>query len=220
MQKQPEISKHAYQKYLDEGTGDPGLSVESVRYWSDYNKLFYNPRSMVQLNDNEISGMRPLETWQAGEDLYDNLDRDRETYDQDFRHFVEECDQSQGLQILTTADDAWGGFAAKYADRLRDDFEKSSIWIWAVENTSMVGGGWMRRARCEDSANMALLHIHSSEMQASGGSILRDHYRLFRIMPRSILLSLTSPCKIRETYQLTGIRPGTNQLFKQLQSKQ
>ena len=142
MQKQPEISKHAFQEFLDEESNDPGLDVGSIRYWSDYNKLFFHPRSIVQLNSSEISGLRPFETWQAGEELFDRLDRENEIYDNDFRHFVEECDQLQGLQIFTGVDDAWGGFASRYANKLRDDFEKSSIWTWGAESTSKVGGGW------------------------------------------------------------------------------
>ena len=144
MEKQPQISKHAFQEFLDEGNNQPGLDVNSVRYWSDYNKLYYHPRSIVQLSDNEISGLRPFETWQTGEELFDRLDREHEMYDHDFRHFVEECDQLQGLQILTGVDDAWGGFASRFADRLRDDFEKSSIWTWGIENNSKVGGGRIR----------------------------------------------------------------------------
>ena len=93
----------------------------------------------MPLSDNEISGLKPFDTWQAGEDLFSKLDREQEICDQDLRRFVEECDQLQGLQVWTSTDDAWGGFASKYLDRLRDDYEKSSIWIWSIENTIKVG---------------------------------------------------------------------------------
>ena len=139
----------------------------------------------MQLNDNELSGLRPLETWQAGEELFDRLERDYETYDYNFRHFVEECDQLQGLQIFTAADDAWGGFASKYADRLRDDFEKSSIWIWATENSLKVGGGWMRHAHYEFTAK--ILSFRSAK-QDFHGSILLDRYLFFLIMLQCISL--------------------------------
>lgn len=51
----------------------------------------------------------------------------------DLRPFIEECDQLQGLQVLTSVDDAWGGFASRYVERLRDEFGKLSIWVWGLE---------------------------------------------------------------------------------------
>ena len=35
--------------------------------------------------------------------------------------------------MFTGADDAWGGFAAKYAENLRDEFGKMAIWSWGIE---------------------------------------------------------------------------------------
>lgn len=49
------------------------------------------------------------------------------------RPLLEECDQLQGLQILTGIDDAWGGFASQYLDRLRDEMSKHCIWMWGIE---------------------------------------------------------------------------------------
>ncbi|KAI5299604.1 mtDNA inheritance, partitioning of the mitochondrial organelle [Ascosphaera atra] len=40
----------------------------------------------------------------------------------------------RGIQIFTGTDDAWGGFAARYVDRLRDEFGKTSIWLWGSED--------------------------------------------------------------------------------------
>ena len=76
----------------------------------------------------------PFENWSAGEDLYHNLEKEFDILDRDFRPFAEECDQLQGIQVLTGADDAWGGFATQYVDSLRDEYGKSSIWTWAIED--------------------------------------------------------------------------------------
>ena len=45
---------------------------------------------------------------------------------------MEECDGLQGLQVVTGVDDAWGGWAARWMERLRDEFRKSGIWVWGV----------------------------------------------------------------------------------------
>ncbi|PGH28217.1 hypothetical protein AJ80_00107 [Polytolypa hystricis UAMH7299] len=135
VQQQPTIPQNEYQKSLDLGLPAPQLATESVRYWSDFNRLFYHPRSIVQLNEYELnSSLMPFEDWAMGEDLFRSLDREHDLLDRDFRPFAEECDQLQGIQIFSGTDDAWGGFAARYIDRLRDEFGKKSIWFWGLED--------------------------------------------------------------------------------------
>lgn len=135
-QRQPTIPKNDYQRSLDSGTPIPRLTAETVRYWSDFNRVYYNPKSIIQLNDYELnSRIMPFENWQAGEELFSIVDREADILDRDLRPFAEECDQLGGIQIFTGADDAWGGFAATYVDKLRDEYGKSSIWIWATEHT-------------------------------------------------------------------------------------
>lgn len=139
IQQQPAIPQSDYQKSLDAGLPAPQLTSETVRYWSDYNRLFYHPRSIVQLNDYELnSRTMPFEDWEMGEELFNNLDKEHDLLDRDVRPFAEECDQLRALQIFTNADDAWGGFAARYMDRLRDEYGKKNIWVWAIESGSKV----------------------------------------------------------------------------------
>lgn len=78
----------------------------------------------------------PFENWSTGEDLFRDLDKEFDLLDRDVRPFAEECDHMQGLQLLTGTDDAWGGFAARYLDSLRDEYGKTSIWVWGSENTT------------------------------------------------------------------------------------
>ena len=53
--------------------------------------------------------------------------------DRDVRRWAEECDRLQGVQIWTGADDAWGGFASRYVEALRDEMGKVGIWAWGLE---------------------------------------------------------------------------------------
>ncbi|KAI9043010.1 misato family protein [Aspergillus affinis] len=139
IQQQTAVPQSDYQKNLDAGLPAPQLSAETVRYWSDYNRQFYHPRSIVQLNDYELnSRVMPFEDWNVGEDLFDDLDKGHDLLDRDVRPFAEECDQLRALQIFTGSDDAWGGFAAKYVDRLRDEYGKKAIWVWAIESGAKV----------------------------------------------------------------------------------
>ncbi|KAL3463255.1 tubulin nucleotide-binding domain-like protein [Aspergillus heterothallicus] len=128
-----------YQKSLDQGTVAPQLSTETVRFWSDYNRVFYHPRSIVQLNEYELnSSIMPFEDWALGEELFNDLDKEHDLLDRDIRPFAEECDQLRALQIFTGSDDAWGGFAARYVDRLVDEYGKKAVLVWAIEDGKRV----------------------------------------------------------------------------------
>ncbi|KAI1505484.1 tubulin domain-containing protein [Biscogniauxia marginata] len=132
--RQPPIGTSAYQESLDTGQTPPELTTSTVRYWSDFNRVFFHPRSIIQLNEFELnSTLMPFEKWHMGEELFASLDKEHDLVDRDLRPFVEEADQVQGIQIMTGLDDAWAGFAAKYVERLRDEYGKIPVWIFGVQ---------------------------------------------------------------------------------------
>lgn len=134
VQRQQPIDPSAYQESLDAGTAAPQLTTSSVRYWSDFSRVFYHPRSIVQLNEYELnSSLMPFEKWDMGQELFAALDKDHDIVDRDLRPFIEEADQMQGVQIMAGIDDAWGGFASRYLERLRDEYGKTPIWVWGLQ---------------------------------------------------------------------------------------
>lgn len=148
----PPIAPSSYQQALDRGHEPPQLTTETVRFWSDYNHLFYHPRSIVQLNEYELnSSLMPFEKWQTGEDLFSNLDREHDLLDRDLRPFLEECDQLQALQVFTSIDDAWGGFTARYLERISDELGKGCRWILGLNH----GKQNVRERQMLQTANLA-----------------------------------------------------------------
>lgn len=105
----------------------------------------------------------PFEQWENGEELFTSLDRDVDLLDRDLRLWAEECDQMQGIKIYTGADDAWGGFASRYTERLRDEYGKLAIWIWGIEDA---GGNGSRAQKLLRSLNVAKT-IHDTGANAS-----------------------------------------------------
>ena len=143
-QKQPIIKTNDYQQKLSQGLPTSQLTTDQIRYWSDFNRVFYHPRSIVQLNENELtSQLLPFESWHAGQDLFNDLDKKSDLLDRDVRPFAEECDQLAGIQIFTGTDDAWGGFSSSYTDVLRDEYGKTNIWLWGLEDAL-----WVSRVSC------------------------------------------------------------------------
>lgn len=127
------IPQSAYQTHLDAGLDPPPLTTSTVRYWSDFSRVYYHPRSLVPLSEFDVNdSLMPFEKWQVGMELFEKLEREDDLVDRDLRRFVEECDGLQGLQIITGIDDAWGGWASGWLERLRDEYGKLSIWTWGV----------------------------------------------------------------------------------------
>ncbi|KAL9103684.1 MAG: hypothetical protein Q9163_001278 [Psora crenata] len=134
LQEETRIPRSEYQRSLEQDDHPPQKPTkETVRYWSDYNRIYYHPRSIIQLNDYELSSsLLPFEKWEMGEELFRNIQRQEDILDRDLRQWAEECDHMQGIQVLAGADDAWAGFAASYVEALRDEFGKSAVLVWGV----------------------------------------------------------------------------------------
>ncbi|PQE13009.1 hypothetical protein CJF30_00002915 [Rutstroemia sp. NJR-2017a BBW] len=116
VQRQESIQQIPYQRSLEEGLEPPPLTAES-------------------LNEYELnSSLMPFENWGAGEELFSSLDKEHDLLDRDLRPFAEEADQMQAIQIMSGIDDAWGGFAARYMDRIRDEYGKTTVWFWGLED--------------------------------------------------------------------------------------
>jgi hypothetical protein len=105
-----------------------------VRFFSDYSRVYYHPRSVVQLAEHELhSTVAPFERHETGEELFRDLDREHDLLDRDLRLFAEEADCMQGVQVFGGVDDAWGGFMARYLERVRDEYGKVGVWVWGLQ---------------------------------------------------------------------------------------
>lgn len=124
---------------IDKGIPTPQLERSSVRYWSDFSRVFYHPRSSIQLSEYDLnSKILPFDGFGLGKDLFGQLNREYDLLDRDFRLFAEECDQVQGVQLFTSTEDAWGGFASEYVAALRDEYPKTGILTWGLEESGIV----------------------------------------------------------------------------------
>ncbi|QUC19482.1 uncharacterized protein UV8b_03723 [Ustilaginoidea virens] len=146
--KQQAVAPSAYQQSLDAGKEPSPLTTSTVRYWSDFSRVYFHPKSSMQLCDLERqSTTLPFESVATGSELFSFLDKHQDVVDTDWRPFVEECDLMQGTQVFTTMDDAWGGFAASYLEALRDEYPKSCIWVWGLQSPSLGIPGKTRQLR-------------------------------------------------------------------------
>lgn len=89
------------------------------------------PTSHLPQSEGQIA---PLDQWDIGEELFKSEDREHDLLDRDLRLFVEECDQVQGFQVFSSADDSWAGFSSRYVERILDEYGRKSIWVWGGED--------------------------------------------------------------------------------------
>lgn len=130
------IEPHPYQQHLGQGLDPPQLTSSTVRYWSDFNRVYYHPRSLLPVSLHDIpsaSNLSSFSDWATGEDLFNALDKEHDLLDRDARFFAEECDQLQAFQIFSGTSDAWGGWTSSWLERLRDEYGKVGIWVWGLE---------------------------------------------------------------------------------------
>ncbi|KAI9261367.1 tubulin domain-containing protein [Helicostylum pulchrum] len=139
------ISKSQYQHELDrmETENDPNVNLDivqqldsSVNNWSDYNRIYYHPRSVNPITthqmDNEIT---PFDNYTIGRQSYNENEKEMDIFEDNFRFFVEECDNLQGFQIFTDVDDAFGGFTESLLDNIRDEYLKTPIMTYGLSDS-------------------------------------------------------------------------------------
>ncbi|KAF1837374.1 hypothetical protein BDW02DRAFT_595532 [Decorospora gaudefroyi] len=194
------IPQSIYQEHLDAGLQPPPLSTSSVRYWSDYSRVYYHPKSIVQLSEFDVNDkLMPFESWDVGMELFEKLEREVDLVDRDLRPFVEECDGIQGLQIFTGVDDAWGGWTSGWLERMRDEYGKLSIWTWGLGDHG-ASAATPRERRLQQIANSA----RSLQILGEQSSVYIPMSNRPAKLPGYLTLDATSPWHIA-ALQVVGL---------------
>ncbi|KAL2145100.1 hypothetical protein VTI28DRAFT_7979 [Corynascus sepedonium] len=143
IQSAPPVTLSPYQAALEANLPPRRPQPSEIRFFSDYARVYYHPRSIVPLAERDVtpsSSSLGFEGHGAGEDLFVGLDREHDLLDRDLRPFVEEADCMQGVQVLAGFDDAWGGFAGRYVERVRDEYGgKVALWVWGLHQGGRSG---------------------------------------------------------------------------------
>ncbi|KAG2044252.1 Misato segment II tubulin-like domain-containing protein [Suillus americanus] len=93
-----------------------------IRYWSDYSRVFLDPKSIQPIPD----ALENIEAgWSVGQDLFRRYNEDTELMEGAFRLLVENCDNFQGLQMMHDTS-TFGGFSHAFLTSFRDEFLKAS----------------------------------------------------------------------------------------------
>ncbi|KAF8316330.1 hypothetical protein DL93DRAFT_2154764 [Clavulina sp. PMI_390] len=129
--RQPLTQKHQYQSALDDEIDEASTPApHDVTNWSDFNRVFHAPRSLHALvaPPGPTDGLPVVQQWEEGVERFKREDIDNEIMESDFRHFVEECDNLQGVESSFDCD-TFGSFSVAMMDYIRDEMPKQAILL-------------------------------------------------------------------------------------------
>lgn len=139
----PRVPQSEFQIALDNGLKLPELNPLNTKYWSDYGRMVYRPRSLLELREWHHDPTRPnlpdlyglkqqgFETYESG---LESWSRDFECglFEEGLHDELERCDTLQGLNVMTDIDSGWGGVSASLVSALRDELPKVNIYGWGI----------------------------------------------------------------------------------------
>ncbi|KAJ7648544.1 Misato segment II tubulin-like domain-containing protein [Mycena rosella] len=133
--KQEPVQKSRYQTDMEEldpdaGSASSAVQLADVRYWSDFNRMYYLPRTVQKVPD--IPEWEDSEgNWTTGNETFTRYDEDTGLMEGPLRLFLEECETIQGIQLMhDTA--TFGSFVNSFLTSLRDDFVKLPLLSWPL----------------------------------------------------------------------------------------
>ncbi|KAG1826205.1 Misato segment II tubulin-like domain-containing protein [Suillus subaureus] len=118
----PQSEYHARLEGEIEENDDLERTDPNIRYWSDYSRVFLDPKSIQPIPD----ALESTEAgWSVGQDLFRRYNEDTELMEGALRLLVENCDNFQGLQMMHDTP-TFGGFSHAFLTSFRDEFLKAS----------------------------------------------------------------------------------------------
>lgn len=115
---------------------------EPFRYWSDYSRVLFHPRSQIHASAPSLygstylapmdgsdeplaSGSSRFETFEQGHRVAQALEADQQLLDENVRWFAEDSDMLQGLHFSANAYDGFSGLATSYLRWIADEYPKT-----------------------------------------------------------------------------------------------
>ena len=181
----PQAEPSLYTKSLLDSIEPVLPTVSTTPFFADFASTYYHLRSLIPItppfptrslsSQSEFtsfaaSGSTQISAFEAGADLFAARDADIDIFDTDLRLWIEECDGMQAVQIFTSSDDSWAGFATRYVEHLRDELGKGCIWVWGIDGSvSADESGQQRQTRSQRLEHLSTeaLTIYALAEQAS-----------------------------------------------------
>ncbi|KAJ3800617.1 Misato segment II tubulin-like domain-containing protein [Lentinula aff. detonsa] len=120
------IEPHAYQAHLQTDGEPTSLAADftnDIRYWSDFNRVFYIPRT-VQMLPNVPDWQKTEGNWAFGQESFQRYNEETELMESSVRLFIEECNSFQGLQLMSDTS-TFGSFSISFLMAFNDELSRA-----------------------------------------------------------------------------------------------
>lgn len=133
------------------GDKDRVESLEnSVKFWTDYCKVYYHPRTLLQLYSS-WADVQTFDNYGAGKDvLSDGLQG--EEMNERLRFFVEDCDHIQGFQFIVDDSGGFSSVSAEILESIADEYTSTPVLLYTARDP----GAYMHGVGRKNSISRAL----------------------------------------------------------------
>ncbi|ODV90587.1 hypothetical protein CANCADRAFT_2317 [Tortispora caseinolytica NRRL Y-17796] len=149
---QPKMPVSPYRAALDAGTESADqLSIGNTKYWTDYSRVFWHPRSLFELENwyidpikypngrhrgyTESTSAPSFAAYEFGAAEYDAASKADPALEDTFRKYLEECELVAGVTTITETDTAWGAFSSLAIAEIRDNYlPKTPLCTFGIES--------------------------------------------------------------------------------------
>ncbi|CAF0836344.1 unnamed protein product [Brachionus calyciflorus] len=104
---------------------------EQVKYWSDYSNVKFNDRSYMLINQYDTATIEnePFDLYNYGLNVFKENSL-MDDFENNLRHYSEECDNVQGFQFMVDSFNGFGGMASKALTSINEEFPKLPLFTF------------------------------------------------------------------------------------------
>ncbi|XP_022858028.1 protein misato homolog 1 isoform X1 [Olea europaea var. sylvestris] len=103
-----------------------------VRYWTDFSKVHYHPRSLYELSGLWMD-IEDFDNYGVGRDAFSGGLRAEEIGER-LRFFIEECDHIQGIQFVVDDAGGFSGVAGEFLENIADEYANIPVLLYSVHS--------------------------------------------------------------------------------------
>ncbi|EPY50400.1 inheritance GTPase [Schizosaccharomyces cryophilus OY26] len=122
-------------KDLEQFPSLPHIETGTVKHWSDFNRLLFDPKYLFPINFPDLNSEGS--SFELGAEAFRLHNNEHNVWDETLRPLIEECDGMQGFQFAVDVNTGWSGFMTNYLQYIEDELQDAGlpVWVFGVKNT-------------------------------------------------------------------------------------
>ncbi|KAJ3674356.1 hypothetical protein LUZ60_004972 [Juncus effusus] len=105
---------------------------KDVKYWSDFSKAQFHPKSLYELNGN-WTDLQNFNNFGAGKEIISEGNH-LEEINERLRFFVEECDHIQGIKYIVDDSGGFSAVSSAFLENIADDYANIPVLLYSAKD--------------------------------------------------------------------------------------